>query len=207
MLEITGECDNIFEGDSEYEIDPESPKDDNIFFKKHLIKAPQDFRQSPTTLQAIQFIKEFEDSKIELIATVKGYMYTTSLRAPIVDRKTGKLISRPSADPKPALKYFVLDPVHGDIIVFPKKEEYLESQVKSAMFIKMKQIVCAWGPSGRSDMVRHGIENSIELNFLNESIMLLGAYDKAQMNEWLVNLQKAKKFADWYFSIKVMIKE
>ena len=138
MLEITGECDNIFEGDSEYEIDPESPKDDNIFFKKHLIKAPQDFRQSPTTLQAIQFIKEFEDSKIELIATVKGYMYTTSLRAPIVDRKTGKLISRPSADPKPALKYFVLDPVHGDIIVFPKKEEYLESQVKSAMFIKMK---------------------------------------------------------------------
>ena len=134
-------------------------------------------------------------------------MYTTSLRAPIVDRKTGKLISRPSADPKPALKYFVLDPVHGDIIVFPKKEEYLESQVKSAMFIKMKQIVCAWGPSGRSDMARHGIENSIELNFLNESIMLLGAYDKAQMNEWLVNLQKAKKFADWYFSIKVMIKE
>ena len=65
-------------------------------------------------------------------------MYTTSLRAPIVDRKTGKLISRPSADPKPALKYFVLDPVHGDIILFPKKEEYLESHVKSAMFIKMK---------------------------------------------------------------------
>ena len=106
----------------------------------------------------------------------------------MVDRKTGKLISRPSTDPKPQLKYFVLDPVHGDIVVFQRKEDYVESQVKSASFIKMKQIMCAWGPSGRSDMAKHGIENSIELNFLNESIMLLGAFDKAQMSQWLLSL-------------------
>ena len=45
--------------------------------------------------------------------------------------------------------------------------------------------MCAWGPSGRSDMTKFGIENSIELNFLNESIMMLGAYEKIQMTKWL----------------------
>ena len=75
------------------------------------------------------------------------------------------------------------------------------------MFIKMKQVMCAWGPSGRSNMTKYGIVNSIELNFLNESILMLGAYEKSQATKWLSSLQKAKKFVDWYFSIKIMLKE
>ena len=108
---------------------------------------------------------------------------------------------------KPQLKYFVLDPVHGELITFPNKEDYLDSQVKSAMFIKMKQVMCAWGPSGRSDMTKFGIKNSIELNFLNESILMLGSYEESQTSKWLTSLQKAKKFIDWYFSIKLVLKE
>ena len=56
------------------------------------------------------------------------------------------------------------------------------------MFIKMQQVMCAWGPSGRSDMTKYGIGNSIELNFLNESIMMLGAYEKSQTSKWLQQL-------------------
>lgn len=110
-------------------------------------------------------------------------------------------------DQKPQLKYFVLDPVHGELIVFKTKDEYLDSQVDKAMFIKMAQVMCAWGPSGRSDMAKYGISNTIELNFINNSILMLGAYDKNQADQWLQSLQKAKKFADWYFSIKAMLKE
>ena len=128
----------MFEGDSEFENDWESPKGSTITNKKQLFNPPKEPRHSTITIQAFQFIQEFEQSRIDLVATVKGHLYTLSLRPPVLDRRTGQLKSKPVVDVKPQLKYFVLDPVHGELIAFQRKEDYLESQVKAAMFIKMK---------------------------------------------------------------------
>lgn len=54
-------------------------------------------------------------------------------------------------------------------------------------------------------MRKHDIEASIELNFYNESIVLLGAHEKDQINQWLISLQKAKKFTEWISSVRSII--
>ena len=56
---------------------------------KQLPKTPKALRHSPITMQAFQFIKEFEQSKIDLVANVKGHLFTLSLRPPILDKRTG----------------------------------------------------------------------------------------------------------------------
>lgn len=63
---------------------------------------------------------------------------------------------------------------------------------------KLKDVVCAWGPCDRIEMHKHDIGASIELNFYNESILLLGAHEKDQVNKWLASLQKTKKFVEWF---------
>jgi len=54
-------------------------------------------------------------------------------------------------------------------------------------------------------MKKHEIEAAIELNFYDESILLLGAHEKDQVSQWLSTLQKAKKFVEWFFAIKGII--
>lgn len=54
-------------------------------------------------------------------------------------------------------------------------------------------------------MRKHEISASIELNFYDESILLLGAHEKDQVNKWLVHIQKTKKFVDWYLSVKSIV--
>lgn len=44
--------------------------------------------------------------------------------------------------------------------------------------LQLKQVVCAWGPSGRIEMRKHDVGASIELNFYDETIVLLGAHEK-----------------------------
>ena len=63
--------------------------------------------ESPLTLQAVQFIKEFEQSRIEIIPSVIGTLYTLQL---LPKKKAGK----------PSLKFVVLDPINGDLIMFKK---------------------------------------------------------------------------------------
>lgn len=52
----------------------------------------------------------------------------------------------------------------------------------------MRQIVCVWGPSARIEMRKHEISAAIEVNFYDESILLLGAHEKDQVNKWLTYL-------------------
>jgi len=45
------------------------------------------------------------------------------------------------------------------------------------------------------------------LSFANESVLLLGAYEADQVNEWLGHLQKAKLFYDWFVKVKMTFKK
>ena len=54
--------------------------------------------QSPLTLQAVQFIKEFEQSRVELVPSVIGELYILQF---LPKKKLGK----------PALRFAVLDPI------------------------------------------------------------------------------------------------
>ena len=69
----------------------------------------------------------------------------------------------------------------------------------------MRQIVCVWGPSARIEMRKHEISAAIEVNFYDESILLLGAHEKDQVNKWLIYLQKSKKFVDWFLSVRSIV--
>jgi hypothetical protein len=64
--------------------------------------------------QALKFIQEFEMSKIEVIPILRGQLYSMS----VFPKDSGK------QERKPSLKYFVLDPVQGDIICFRKEADY-----------------------------------------------------------------------------------
>ena len=50
-------------------------------------------------------------------------------------------------------------------------------------------------------MRKHEIGSAIELVFLDESILLLGAHEREQIDKWLAHVQKAKKFVEWYNSV------
>ena len=67
--------------------------------------------ESPLTLQAVQFIKEFEQSRVELVPSVIGELYTLQF---LPKKKPGK----------PALRFAVMDPIQGELIIFKKASDY-----------------------------------------------------------------------------------
>ena len=66
---------------------------------------------SPLTLAAVQFIKEFEQSRVELVPKVMGQLYFLQL---LPQKKAGK----------PGLRFAVLDPIVGDFKVFKTASDY-----------------------------------------------------------------------------------
>ena len=121
--------------------------------------------QSPLTLQAVQFIKEFEQSRVELVPLVVGQLYTLQL---LPKKKPGK----------PSLRFVVLNPIQGELTVFKNAGDYRAAKMKNAAVFELTQVLCAWGPSGRIEMRRHQIAAAIELNFYDESILMFGAHEK-----------------------------
>ena len=114
---------------------------------------------------------------VELVPMVRGQLYSLSIFAnDQKDQKTGKLLSFDNKK-TPALKYFVLDPLSGDIGCFRKEADYKASRSDRAVFIKLQHMLCVWGPSNREEMKKANL-HSIELSFANESVLLLGAYDQ-----------------------------
>ena len=99
----------------------------------------------------------------------------------------------------------MLDPIKGELIIFKKAADYASNKLKAAECFKLRQVVCAWGPSSRAEMRKLEIQASIELNLYDESILLLGAHEKDQVNKWLAYLQKAQKFVEWFLSIKGIV--
>jgi len=55
-------------------------------------------------------------------------------------------------------------------------------------------------------MRKSKVECSIELDFFNGEIVLLGAHDRDQVHSWLLYVQKAMKFTDWFSSVKSVLK-
>ena len=66
---------------------------------------------SPLTLAAVQYIKEFEQSRVELIPKVMGQLYFLQL---LPKKKAGK----------PGLRFVVLDPILGDFKVFKNPSDF-----------------------------------------------------------------------------------
>jgi len=71
---------------------------------------------SPVTIAAVQFIKEFEQSRIELVPCVMGSLYVLQL---VPNKKAGK----------PSLRFAVLNPVLGDLTFYKTASEF-QSQKK-----------------------------------------------------------------------------
>ena len=115
----------------------------------------------------VQHIKEFEQSKIELVPLVLGQLFTLQL---VPKKKPGK----------PSLRFAVLDPIQGEFVIYKTAKDYtkgVKAAAKAPTF-NMRQVLCAWGPSGRIEMRKHEIQQAIELNFYDESILMLGAHVK-----------------------------
>lgn len=117
------------------------------------------------------FISDFEKSKIELVPLVKGQLFSMSI-FPKETANPGKNKTTSA----PSMKYFVLDPLHGDIGCFKKESDYKSTRSEKAVFIKLQHVLCIWGPSKRDEMRNVGL-HSIEMSFANESTLLLGAYE------------------------------
>ena len=66
---------------------------------------------SPLTLEAIQVIKEFEQSKVEPVPLVVGQLYTLQL---LPGKKPGK----------PTLKFAALNPISAELIMFKKASDF-----------------------------------------------------------------------------------
>lgn len=72
----------------------------------------------------MQFIKEFEQSKIELVPQVLGQLYSLQL---IPNKKAGK----------PSLRFAVLDPILGDLCVYKKPKDYQSNKTKNMDIYKL----------------------------------------------------------------------
>mmetsp|Transcript_33508 Transcript_33508/g.44151 ORF Transcript_33508/g.44151 Transcript_33508/m.44151 type:complete len:120 (-) Transcript_33508:1855-2214(-) len=116
-------------------------------------------------IAAVQYIKEFEQSRVEIVPIVMGELYSLHL---LPKKRPGK----------PSLRFAVLDPILGDLKVFKTASDFRNQKMKQAQTYFLNKVVCAWGPSGRIEMRKHEIEVAIELNFYDESILLLGAHEK-----------------------------
>ena len=136
---------------------------------------------------------------------IKGQLLAMSVFPPEFDAKTGKQKKQKTSSVD--LKYFVIDPVNGELATYRSEKEYASSKTAKGVLLKFSQILAIWGPSERSEMKKKKVVASVEISFYNESILLLGAYDKRQVEKWLSYLQRAKKFCDWLFSIKLMIEK
>jgi hypothetical protein len=72
-----------------------------------------------------------------------------------------------------------MDPILGEITLYKSEQDYRSHNLKQAEYIKMVNIMCIWGPSGRQEMMKNGIAFSLEINFQNETILMMGAHDRA----------------------------
>ena len=80
---------------------------------------------SPLTLKAVQFIKEFEQSKVEPMPTIIGHLYILQL---LPKKKPGK----------PTLKFAMLDPIQGDLILFKKAADFKAQKTKQAETFRLR---------------------------------------------------------------------
>ena len=104
---------------------------------------------------------------------MRGSIYTFTIAA--------SKINKQNTSGKPLLKYAIADPILGEIQMYKSELDFSKKSPKVEQ-IKMQNILCIWGPSGRSEMKNNGVDHSMEINFRNETILLLGAHEKTQLD-------------------------
>jgi len=151
--------------------------------------------------QAEEFIKDFTHSRIELVPTVKGYLLAQ-----------GQLFK------KQKQLYFVLLPCKGELMKFEKQDHYeraIAEQKKpgadvakvlkklNAEVVRLNDVVSVY-PSFRTQFINKQ-QHCIEVCCYNEQILYFAAYDSEQTKQWLAHLSRAKKFFDWYQTIRGLL--
>jgi hypothetical protein len=93
------------------------------------------------------------------VPIIRGQLYSF-LISPAQNKKAGFVKGTPK------LKYVVLDPTRGDIVLYKTEQDFLnQTNLNNTDFVKLSSVMCAWGPSGRLEMKKNGVDRSIELNF------------------------------------------
>jgi hypothetical protein len=80
--------------------------------------------------------------------------------------------------------YYVLDPIHGELTQFRAQKDYYSQNVKQSIVIRLKEVMAVWGPTQKKELKGKGL-HSIEVNFFNESVLILALYDGAHISQWL----------------------
>ena len=81
--------------------------------------------EDTTVREALQYMRDFEQSQIELVPKVSGHLFLLKL-TPTSPRGRSKSQSPPNYIPstrKAELRYVELDPSSGDLIFYKKKED------------------------------------------------------------------------------------
>lgn len=104
----------------------------------------------------------------------------------------------------PDQRYVLLDPILGELAIFQKEKNFLESQAEKADFIKLSMITSCM-LSQRKEMNSKKLQ-SVDLTFANDKfILILGTYCSDQAKLWCEAVINAKKFSDWLTAIRQMM--
>eukprot|EP00347_Sterkiella_histriomuscorum_P006016 403354389 len=149
--------------------------------------------------QAEEFIKDFTNSRIELVPTVKGSM-----------------LAQGSLKKQQKMLYFVLRPCKGDLLKFEKKEHFdkiYKDEKENQKILKkynvevifLKNILSIY-PSFRSQFINKN-QHTVEMCCYSEQVIFFSTFDSEQIKEWQQYLMKAKRFYEWYNTIQDLLKD
>ena len=149
--------------------------------------------------QAEAYIKDFTNSRIEVVPTVRG-----------------TLISQESLSKKQKIGFFLLKPCTGELIRFDKRDHY-DKVIKEDMdwarakskfgvdCIDLRNVVSIYA-SFRGEFINKN-QHCLEICFFNEQIQYVASYDSDNISQWLEYLTKAKKFFDWFTLLQEVLRE
>ena len=112
---------------------------------------------------------------MELVPVIRGSMQCMSVTV-----KNSKVKG-------PELRYLVLDPLIGELVIFLSVKNFLENKTDKADVIRLTKI-CMASHGFNQDLARKHL-NTIEITFPSDSVLLyLACYDQDQLKKWLTGI-------------------
>ena len=112
---------------------------------------------------------------MELVPVIRGSMQCMSVTV-----KNSKVKG-------PELRYLVLDPLIGELVIFLSVKNFLENKTDKADVIRLTKI-CMASHGFNQDLARKHL-NKIEITFPSDSVLLyLACYDQDQLKKWLTGI-------------------
>jgi hypothetical protein len=85
---------------------------------------------------------------------------------------------------KPTCYFYVLDPLYGELTQYKTKKDYELKKIQTAAVFNLNQVMAVWGLVVRDELKDNQL-NSIEINFFNDSLLLLALFDAEHISRWL----------------------